>query len=188
MPDDAAAKPTLLSTKLVFDGSLYKVRVDKVRLPSGRETVREVIEHPGAIAILAITENDELILVRQYRYSIDESILEIPAGTSEPHESAIETAGRELIEETGYQAAALAELCTYYSSVGYSNERITLIVATGCRRTSNDLAPDEVDEVTLVPRSDARSLFGSGPNQVKEAKSIIGVSMLLAGLISLQST
>jgi ADP-ribose pyrophosphatase len=188
MPDNSLAKPTLLSTRIAFEGHVYRVRVDRIRLPSGRETVREVIEHPGAVAILAITEDDQLILVRQYRYSIDSSLLEIPAGTRESNESPAETAGRELVEETGYQAVSVTEVRTYFSSAGYSNERITLVVATGCHRVSDDLAPDEVDEVVLIPRENARTLLEPGPNEARDAKTIIAVSMLLAGLLPLPSS
>jgi ADP-ribose pyrophosphatase len=183
MPDSPSAKPTLISSRLAFEGHLYWVRVDQIRLPSGRETVREVIEHPGAVAILAFTDDDELILVRQYRYAIDVSLLEIPAGTCEPNESPVETAGRELIEETGYRAARITEVRTYFSSAGYSNERITLVVASGCHRVFDELAPDEIDEVVLVPRDKARTLFEVGPNEARDAKTIIAVSMLLAGLV-----
>jgi ADP-ribose pyrophosphatase len=188
MPDSSSPKPTLISSHLAFKGHVYQVRVDQIRLPSGRETVREVIEHPGAVAILAITEDDQLILVRQYRYSIDASLLEIPAGTSEPNESPAETAARELVEETGYQAASVTEVRTYFSSAGYSNERIMLVVATGCRLVSDDLAPDEVDEVVLIPLENARTLFEPGPNGARDAKTIIAVSMLLAGLLPLLSS
>jgi ADP-ribose pyrophosphatase len=187
MPDNTSAKPTLLSSRLAFEGHLYRVRVDQIRLPSGRETVREVIEHPGAVAILAITDDDRLILVRQYRYSVNDSLLEIPAGTCEPNEPPVETAGRELIEETGFQAANITEVRTYFSSAGYSNERITIVVATGCHRVSDELAPDEIDEVTLIPREEAQTLFEPGPNEARDAKTIIAVSMLLAGLIPLPS-
>jgi ADP-ribose pyrophosphatase len=187
MPDDTNKKPTRLSSQRVFEGTLYNVRVDKVRLPSGRETTREIIEHPGAVAILAITEDQQIILVRQYRYAVDGSLLEIPAGTREPNESPIETADRELLEETGYRATAVRELQTYYSSAGYSDERITLVVATGCQQTSSELAPDEVDEVTLVPVQDAPSLLDPGPNQARDAKTIIAISMLIAGLVPLSS-
>jgi len=180
---DQGKKPTRLSSKRVFEGTLYTVRVDQIRLPSGRETVREIIEHPGAVAILALTEDQQIILVRQYRYAVDGSLLEIPAGTREPDESPVQTAGRELIEETGYEAAELQELQTYYSSAGYSDERITLVVATGCRPVTSELAPDEVDEVTLVPVSDVRALFAPGPNQPRDAKTLIALSMLVAGLI-----
>src|SRR3954468_23960441 len=107
MSDDSAKKPALISSRYAFEGTLYNVRVDQVRLPSGRETVREIIEHPGAVAILAITEDWQIILARQYRYAVDGSLLEIPAGTREPNETPIETADRELVEETGYRAAEI---------------------------------------------------------------------------------
>jgi ADP-ribose pyrophosphatase len=184
MPDNSSlAIPKRLSSRLAFEGHLYRVRVDQIRLPSGRETVREVIEHPGAVAILAITDDDRLILVRQYRYSVNDSLLEIPAGTCEPNEPPVETAGRELIEETGFQAANITEVRTYFSSAGYSNERITIVLATGCHRVTDELAPDEIDEVTLIPREAALTLFEPGPNGARDAKTIIAVSMLLAGLI-----
>src|SRR4051794_20261909 len=155
MSEETSKTPKCISSKRAFDGTFFKIRVDQVRLPSGRETVREIIEHPGAVAILAITENQQIILVRQYRYAVDGSLLEIPAGTREPNESAIETASRELVEETGYRAKEIRELHTYYSSAGYSDERVTLVVAIGCHQISRDLAPDEVDEVTLIPVQDA---------------------------------
>jgi ADP-ribose pyrophosphatase len=185
MTDDTAKKPTLLSSQRVFEGHLYKVRVDQIRLPSGRKTVREVIEHPGAVAILAITEDQQIILVRQFRYAVDGSLLEIPAGTREPDESPVQTAARELIEETGYRATEIQELRTYYSSAGYSDERITLVLATGCKQSTNQLAPDEVDEVTLVPVSEAPSLLEPGPNQARDAKTLIALSMLIGGIIPL---
>jgi len=185
MSDDSAKKPALISSRYAFEGTLYNVRVDEIRLPSGRETVREIIEHPGAVAILAITEDHQIILVRQFRYAVDGSLLEIPAGTLEPNESPAETAARELIEETGYRATHIRELHTYYSSAGYSDERITLVVASGCQKISDELAPDEVDEVTLVPVQDAPTLLDPGPNQARDAKTIIGISMLIAGLVPL---
>src|SRR6478735_6983242 len=87
-----------------FDGKLLHVRVDHVRLPSGRESVREVVEHPGAVAIVAVTERGEVILIRQWRHAAGAELLEIPAGTRETGEAPETTAGRELIEETGYRA------------------------------------------------------------------------------------
>src|SRR4051812_35266749 len=99
-----------MSSRRGYDRALVHVRVDDVLLPTGRHSVREVLEHPGAVAIVALTENDELILVRQWRYAVQEELLEIPAGTRDRGESTEETALRELKEETGYEATEVREL------------------------------------------------------------------------------
>lgn len=181
MPDqpDPPHEVTLRSER-AFDGKMLHVRVDHVRLPSGRESVREVIEHPGAVAVVGVTERDEAILIRQWRHSVGERLLEIPAGTREPDEPPEVTAERELLEETGYRAGDLTLLTVYFTSAGISNERLWLYLATGCSR-EGDHAPsaDEHTEVVLVPRAEVRSLLG--PNgEVRDAKSLIGLLWLLA--------
>jgi ADP-ribose pyrophosphatase len=156
-----------------FDGKLLHVRVDHVRLPSGRETVREVIEHPGAVAILALTAGDEVILIRQWRHAVGDELLEIPAGTRETGEPALETARRELREETGYEAGTLTEIARYFSSAGYSNEEMTLVLATDCRPALRVKNADEHTDVVMTPRADLSRLLEG--EQVRDAKSLIGL-------------
>jgi ADP-ribose pyrophosphatase len=168
-----------LSTRRGFDGKLLHVRVDTVRLASGRETVREVIEHPGSVAIIALTEDRRVILVRQYRYAAGRTLLEIPAGTLDTDESPAEAARRELIEETGFAPGHLTELVTYSPTAGYSSERMTLFLAEGCRPHPSPEATDEVIDVVTIPADEIRPLLLPGPSQLQDAKSLLGLFWLL---------
>ncbi|HET7095082.1 MAG TPA: NUDIX hydrolase, partial [Thermomicrobiales bacterium] len=121
-----------ISSRRGYDGAWAHVRVDEVRLPSGRVRPREVVEHPGAVAIVAVTAADEVVLLRQYHHAIGRSLLGLPAGTRDPGEAPVDTARRELLEETGYAAGALQELASYYTSPGYTDEQLTIFLATDC--------------------------------------------------------
>lgn len=183
-PEDAAApemtgRKALLGSRRAFAGKRVRVRVDEVRLPSGRETVREVVEHPGAVAILPVTADGRLLLIRQHHHAIGRTLLGLPAGTVDPNEEPIETARRELIEETGYAAGQMTELVSYYTSPGYSNERLTLFRADDCRRTGGGPSPDELIAVVAVPLVDVPRLLAPGPDQIREAKTLIGLLLLL---------
>jgi ADP-ribose pyrophosphatase len=168
-----------ISSSRGFDGKLVHVRVDRVRLPSGKESVREVIEHPGAVAILALTTNDDVIFVRQWRHAVGRELLELPAGTREPGESAIETARRELQEETGFAAGQLREIARYFSSAGFLNEQITLVLAQECFPGEQKIDIDEATRVELVPVSRLSSMI-EPDGELHDAKSLIGVLWLIA--------
>lgn len=157
-----------------FDGKLVRVRVDHVRLPSGRESVREVVEHPGAVAVVAVTGNDEVILVRQWRHAVQRELLEVPAGTAEAGEPLDETARRELLEETGYVAGSVEPVARCYTSPGYTNEEITIFLAEGCTPGDRPEDADERTEVVLAPLTDIAWLLG----QIRDAKSLIGLLWL----------
>jgi ADP-ribose pyrophosphatase len=178
MSDSSSHEQTLRSER-GFDGKLVHVRVDHVRLPSGRESVREVVEHPGAVAIVALTADDRVIFVRQWRHAVQDLLLEIPAGTRDQGESEVTTARRELIEETGYAAGSIEQLARFYTSAGYSNEQMTLFLATGCTAADRKEDLDEGTEVVLVPRRDVPGLLQPGANQVRDAKSLIGLLWLM---------
>ena len=169
-----------LESERGFDGNLVHVRVDHVRLPSGKLSVREVVEHPGAVAILGLTTNGEVILVRQWRHAVGRALLEIPAGIRDPNEPETETAQRELLEETGFAAGSISEIARYFSSAGFCNEEMTLFVARDCVSAGQNEDADERTRVVLVPRSKIASLLETGPNLVHDAKSLIGIFWLLA--------
>ena len=169
-----------ISSERGFDGKLVHVRIDHVRLPSGKESVREVVEHPGAVGIVAISATDELILVRQWRHAVGAYLLEIPAGTREPNEPTIETARRELREETGYEVASIREIARYYSSAGFCTEELTIFLAEGCTTSGQTEDVDERTEIVLIPRAEIDSLLQPGPNHVRDSKSLVGLLWLLA--------
>ena len=115
---------TQISTQTVFKGHLLEVRKDQVCLPNGTESSREYIVHPGAVVILAFLDNGNLLFERQFRYPLRQVFLELPAGKIDPGEAIIETARRELLEETGYIASEWSHLGKIHPCIGYSDERI----------------------------------------------------------------
>jgi ADP-ribose pyrophosphatase len=101
---------TVLSTRRIYEGRVINLRVDDVRTSNGVDTLREIVEHPGAVAIVAVDDEDRILLVRQYRHAAGRVMIEIPAGTLEPGEDPLSCAARELDEETGYIAAHIDRL------------------------------------------------------------------------------
>ena len=168
-----------LSSRRGFDGAWVHVRVDEVRLPSGRITAREVVEHPGSVAIVAVTSDDQVLLLRQYHHSIGRALLGIPAGTLEAGESPVDCARRELREETGYRAGGLRQLAAYYTSPGYSNELMTIFLAEACVPDGGEIDPDELIALTPLPLAEIPRLVAPGPAQVAESKTLVGLLLLL---------
>jgi ADP-ribose pyrophosphatase len=168
-----------ISSRRGYDGSWVHVRVDEVRLPSGRVRPREVVEHPGAVAIVALTAADDVLLLRQFHHAIGRSLLGLPAGTLEPGEAPAATARRELREETGYAAGDLRELASYYTSPGYTDERLTIFLATDCAPAGGERDPDELISVAALPMAAIPALVAPGPNQARDAKTLIGLLLLL---------
>ncbi len=169
----------VLGSRRGFDGKRVRVRVDQVRLPSGRESVREVVEHPGAVAIVPLTYDRQVLLVRQHHHSIGRRLLGLPAGTLEPGEPPIETARRELIEETGHEPERLTELVTLYTSPGYTSERLVLFRADGCRPVGGGPNPDELIRVVPTSLAALPGLLEPGPDQIQDAKTLVGLLWIL---------
>lgn len=166
-----------IKTERLFDGHLVHLRRDTVRLPNGRVATREIIEHPGAVAVLALTGTGEVVLVKQFRKPIEEAIWEIPAGKLDPGEAPSACARRELWEETGYEAAEWTLLTSVVTTPGFTDEVIHLFLASGARRADGatvDCAggPDE-DELVEVKRFPAHEVLGMiRKGEIKDAKSI----------------
>ena len=168
-----------ISSERVFDGRLVKVRVDAVRLPSGREATREVVEHPGAVAILPVTSDGKLILVRQFRYAVGRSLLEVPAGTREPGEPDEETARRELHEEVGLEAGTIELLARFFISPGWCNEELVAFRATDLREIGAQPEQDEDLDIVQVDPAEIPALIASG--EIGDAKTITAVLAHLRG-------
>ena len=164
---------TTLSGEYAFCGKLLKLRVDQARLPDGSVASREVVEHPGGVGIVPLTENGEVLLVRQYRYPYGEVLTEIPAGKRDPGEEPLVTGKRELEEETGMQAAVFEPLGKLYPSPGYFNEVIYLYLATGLTATAAHPDEDEFLDVIRMPLADAVRLVLDGT--ITDAKTQIAL-------------
>ncbi len=165
-----------IRSELAFSGRLIKVRVDEVLLPSGRTTKREIVVHRGAVAIVGI-DGDRILMERQYRHAAGKPMWEIPAGTLEEGEDPLECARRELLEETGYTAESMEEIMHFYVAVGYSTEVIHLFFATGLKKAKPTPEEDETIRAEMVPFD--RVLKMVKENEIEDAKTIIGVLMLL---------
>lgn len=141
-----------LSREEIFEGVLVHLVKDRVMLPNGEESTREVVLHNGAVCVVAINEKDEIIMERQFEYPFDEVVWEIPAGKLEKGESSpLEAAKRELKEETGYTSESYVYLGEYYPSPAVMRERLHMYLATGLVAGERNLDPDEFLDVVAVP-------------------------------------
>jgi ADP-ribose pyrophosphatase len=182
MSDPNPENPPLgetLASRRGFDGAWVHVRVDDVRLPTGRIATREVVEHPGSVAIVGVTTDGNVLLLRQSHHAIGRTLLGIPAGTLEPGETPEACARRELEEETGYRAGQLIQLASYYTSPGYTNERLTIFYAKDCEPAGGEIDPDELIRVATMRLTAISSLLEPGPDQLQDAKTLIGLLLLL---------
>jgi ADP-ribose pyrophosphatase len=154
----------------VYDGGLLKVHRDIVRLPDDTEAYREYIRHPGAVAIVALSDDARVLLERQYRYPNRREFIEIPAGKLEPGEPHLETAKRELLEETGYSAAEWTRLGVIHTAIGYTDESIELFLARGLTEGTRKLDAGEFLETLRVPFDEAVAMIRDG--RITDAKTV----------------
>jgi ADP-ribose pyrophosphatase len=160
----------------VYDGGLLKVHRDIVRLPDDTEAYREYIRHPGAVAIVALSDDARVLLERQYRYPNRREFIEIPAGKLEPGEPHLDTAKRELLEETGYVADEWRRLGVMHTAIAYTDEAIELFVARGLSQREARLDAGEFLEVLKVPFDEALAMVRDG--RITDAKSVAGLLWL----------
>ena len=164
-----------VSSEDIFDGVLLHVKRDTVTLPNGKEATREWIKHPGASSVIPLLPDGRIILVRQYRYPIDEVTLE--AGKLDaPDEDPLVCAERELSEETGYKADKITKLTTIATTVGFSNEKIHLYMAEGLTPGKQHTDEDEFINVVKVPLDEAVAMATDG--RIVDAKSVVSILML----------
>lgn len=166
-----------LETERIYQGKVVGLRVDTVELPSGSRTKREVVEHRGCVAIVAIDSEDNVLLVRQFRKPVEKELLEIPAGGIEDGEDPLACARRELDEETGTLAQSWERLSGFYTSPGFCTEYMHLYLATELGPGKLSAAPDEAIEVVRVPLASIHELIASG--EICDAKSIAGLLLAL---------
>jgi len=171
------AEEETLSSRMVYEGRAVKLRVDTVRMPSGRETTREIVEHSDCVAIIAIDDEENVLLVNQFRKPVEEELLEIPAGGIAPGETPEDCVRRELREETGFLPRKVERLGGFYSSPGYCTEYLYLYLASDLVPSPLQAEDSEGIRLARVPLSEVTSLITSG--KICDAKSIAGLLTFL---------
>lgn len=162
-----------LSSRQVFDGVVVKLFVDEVELPDGTKSVREIVRHPGAVCIVPVTDDGQVIMVRQFRYAFGEVLLEVPAGKLEKGEDPYEAALRELEEETGAVAKNVEHIGELYTTVALFDEKIQMYLATGLSYKSAHPDEGELLEVVKIPLSTLVDMVMNG--EIKDSKTQIAL-------------
>ena len=175
-------KESKLSSEAIFQGRLLDVRKDEVELPNGKTSTREWINHPGAVCCVPILPDGKIALIRQYRYPVQEEMIELPAGKLDRGEEPEKCAVRELEEEIGYYPGKLTFLTHIHPAIGFANEKMWLYLADDLEKTDSKLDEDEFLE--LIPTDLSEAVQMVWDRKISDVKTIIGllwVQRLLSG-------
>lgn len=164
-----------ISKETIYEGKIFSVYKEKVRLPDGNERPREIVAHPGAVALVVIDDTGRIILVRQYRRAADRVLLEIPAGTREHGEDPEACARREIQEETGYKAGRVEKLGGFFSAPGFCTEYLYCYLMTDLQESRLVADDDESFEEVRLTADEALEAIRSG--EIEDAKSICGIML-----------
>ncbi len=172
------APGTTLSSRTIYSGRVFTIARDRVRLPNGHETIMDVVRHGASVILIPMPDPTHVVLVRQYRYSIDRWVWELPAGTLEPDEDVEAAARRECEEETGQVADVVERVGTFYPTPGYSDEQMIFFRLTGLTAPAEP-APLDADEI-LEPRvfaiDEARQLVSTA--DIIDMKTALGLTLI----------
>ena len=172
-PEHPDLTETTVSSQKVFDGDLLHVYQDHARLPDGKVKIREYIAHPGAVVIIPLLDNGELVLERQFRYPLHRDFYELPAGKIDSGEDPLVCAQRELLEETGYTAKSWRYLATLHPCIGYSNEKLIYYLAQELTFEGANLDDGEYLEIFTLPPAEALEWVKEG--KITDNKSVSGL-------------
>jgi ADP-ribose pyrophosphatase len=173
---DSHLRETRIDGELAYDGHFLKVSRDRIRLPDGSESVRELIRHPGAVVILPLLPDGRVLLERQFRYPNDRVFIEFPAGKIDPGEDPLACAKRELEEETGYSAAEWNFVCTIHNAIAYSDEHLDIFLARGLQEGQAKLDEGEFLELFSATIPELLDMVRRG--EITDVKTIIGTFWL----------
>ena len=168
-------KEITIDSERIYEGAILNLRRDTVTVKNGKTAYREIIEHNGAVALIAVTDDEKIIMVRQYRKACESELLEIPAGKIDKGEDAFNSAVRELKEETGYTAENIKLLTKVYVSCGYSQEQISIYLCTGLTPGETVFDEDEDLEIYEIPLKELYDMCMNG--EIVDSKSIVGILM-----------
>ena len=164
-----------ISSQKIFEGKIIKLFFDKVMLPNKKMATREKVWHPGAVAVVPLTSDNKIILIKQFRYPVEEVLIEIPAGKLDKDEEPFDCAKRELQEEIGAIGGKLMHLSSFHTTPGFSNEFLHLYLAVNFEQIENNPDEDEFLQILSVPVKECIDWVFEG--KIKDAKSIIGILM-----------
>ncbi len=162
-----------LHSKCVYKGCLLHVWRDDVELPNGKTSIREYIRHPGAVVVVPVLDNGNIILEKQFRYPSNRVFIECPAGKIDPGETLEDTARRELLEETGYECSELTYLGKVHPGIGYTDEQIYLYEGKGLKQQKTARDDDEFLEIFDIPAKEAYQMVIRG--EITDAKSVTAI-------------
>jgi ADP-ribose pyrophosphatase len=173
-------KSRILDSQKQFTGRVFEVMRDQVVEPNGRTAIRDVVRHLPAVVVFPRLSKDEMLLIRQYRYAVDEYLWELPAGTVEPGEEIQDAGRRELEEEAGYRAESLSTLASFYSAPGFTDERMHVLLASSLTKTQARPDEDEQIEVHTISFEKAYAMLFGGV--IIDAKSIAAMLLVRSKL------
>jgi ADP-ribose pyrophosphatase len=162
-----------ITSNQIFSGKLIDLYLDNVRLPNGKKSTREWLDHPGAVCLVPILNNGDILLIRQFRYGPRQEFIEIPAGKIDKNEKPLECGFRELEEETGYKSNKLTFLTNIHPAIGFSNEKMWMYLAEELELSERKLDEDEFLELLPTPLNMALKWVFSG--KITDVKTIIGI-------------
>jgi ADP-ribose pyrophosphatase len=171
---------TLKERRTVYEGRIFKLDVDQVELPSGHTVSMEIVRHPGSVVLLPMPRDHEIILIRQYRYTIDRWIWEVPAGSLKPGEDPAKAAARECEEEIGLVPARVERLRSFYPTPGFCNEEMIFYRCSDLRDPAPDSTAKKDDDEDLEPRTftldEAHAMVTRG--EIVDLKTAVGLMLL----------
>ncbi len=170
------SKSKIITSKKLFTGKAIELFQDFILEPNGRSAMRDVVRHPPAVVIFPVLNPSEILMVRQYRYAVDDYLWELPAGSVEKGESIPQAAQRELEEETGYQAATAKELASFYSAPGFTDERMHVILASQLTKGKPQLDEDEDIETHAISKQKVFAMLFGG--DIIDAKTIAALLLV----------
>lgn len=169
----APSDPVVVGRTLIHKGRKFDFELLTVRRPGGRELQREMVRHPGAVVVVPVLDDGRIVLIRNFRISVEARLWECCAGTLEPGEDPAVCAGRELIEETGFRAASIQPIGWYYTTPGLTDEKMYAFAAFGLRHVGQDLEDDETIEVDAIDAARVLEMVDSG--RIRDGKSIAAI-------------